>query len=190
MRTQAHEDLVPPAVTAARQAAEAAGFTLSCSDPTGRLLRVLAARCVVGVLLEVGTGCGVGAAWIASGMGPGSRLLTFELDLDRAAVAREVLAGFGAAVEVRTGDWRDVDPGAPVSLAFVDARSGKWEDQQAVVDRLAPGGTVVMDDLTPLDQFDWDEDPVRDWWSTHPDLVATEVQVSRTEAVLLATRRT
>lgn len=180
---------VPAAVRGARHAAEAAGFAQSCSDATGRLLQVLAARCAGGTLLEVGTGCGVGAAWIASGMGPDCRLVTFEHDGVRASVARDVLRPFGDGVDVRTSDWRTVDLGAPVQLGFVDARSGKWEDQQAVVDRLAPGGVVVLDDFTPFDQLDWDEDPVRDWWTDHPDLVATEVLVSPAEAVLLATRR-
>lgn len=181
-----HRTATGDAVGAARRAAEVAGFTLSCSDATGRLLRLLAARCRDGLLLEVGTGCGVGAAWIVSGMGPGCRLHTFELDERRAHVARDVLGPLGR-VEVHTGDWRAVDLGAPVELAFVDARSGKWEDQQAIVDRLAPGGVVVMDDLTPQHVLDWDDDPVRDWWTSHPDLVTTEVLVSPREAVLLAT---
>ena len=50
---------------------------------------------------ELGAGCGVGAAWIATGLRDGSRLVTVEADAQRAQAAREVLAG-RADVQVLT----------------------------------------------------------------------------------------
>lgn len=186
---QPDEAVLPQLVRDALAAAAAAGFEHSCSHSTGRLLRVLAARHATGTLLEIGTGLGVGAAWIASGMGSGCRLQTFETDLDRAALAAEVLAPM-TNVEVHVGDWRTAAIDGPARLAFVDARSGKWEDQQCVVDRVEVGGMIVLDDFTPLDELPWDEDPVRDWWFGHPQLLTTEVLVDKTEAVLLAAKVT
>jgi predicted O-methyltransferase YrrM len=179
----------PAIVRDAHEAAVAAAFEHSCSHPTGRLLRVLAARYTTGILLEVGTGLGVGAAWIASGMGSGCRLHTFETDPDRAALAAEVLAPM-TNVEVHLGDWRTAVLGGPARLAFVDARSGKWEDQQNVVDRVEVGGTIVLDDFTPLEELTWEDDPVRDWWFGHPKLLTTEILVGKAEAVLLAVKVT
>ena len=42
-----------------------------------------------------------------------------------------------------------------------------------------------MDDLTPGRSG---PDPVREFWLNHPDLAATELQVSPREAVILAVR--
>jgi hypothetical protein len=69
---------------------------------------------------------------------------------------------------------------------FVDARGGTWEDQQHVVDRVEVGGMIVLDDFTPVDELTWDEDPVRDWWLGHPQLLTTEILGDKAEAVLLA----
>jgi hypothetical protein len=42
----------------------------------------------------------------------------------------------------------------------------------------------VLDDLTPGYR---DPDPVRELWLAHPRLVAAELQVSSTEAVIIGT---
>ena len=55
----------------------------------------------------------------------------------------------------------------------------------AFVGMLAPGATAVIDDLTPGRSA---HDPVRELWLGHPDLAATELQVSPREAVIVAVR--
>jgi len=60
---------VPARVQEATRAAAEAGFSLSCDHGLGRLLGVLAAAVKQeGSILELGTGAGVGVAWIVAGM--------------------------------------------------------------------------------------------------------------------------
>src|SRR3954471_19988626 len=92
----------PAAVIRALRAAERVGFAVrrgagpgpSCCLPAaGRVLAMLAAQHPGGRLAELGTGVGVGAAWLAWGMDPTATLVTVEADPQRAAVAAEVLGG-------------------------------------------------------------------------------------------------
>ena len=93
-------DLVQRAVEAARQI----GFPVHRDDPghgrgsaslpgTGRFLAMLAAGCHGGRIGELGTGTGIGTAWISGAMPADCTLVTAELDPDRAAAAARVLAG-------------------------------------------------------------------------------------------------
>jgi demethylmenaquinone methyltransferase/2-methoxy-6-polyprenyl-1,4-benzoquinol methylase len=61
---------MPEPVRLAIERAELAGFAMSCAPGTGRLLAVLATAVPAkGRVLElVGTGTGVGTAWIAHGL--------------------------------------------------------------------------------------------------------------------------
>jgi predicted O-methyltransferase YrrM len=74
---------VPEQVLAATERATRAGFTMSCDPGTGHLLAVLAARTPAGGrLLELGTGTGVGTAWLLHGLRGRSdvELITVEHD--------------------------------------------------------------------------------------------------------------
>lgn len=111
--------------------------------------------------------------------------VTVELDRGRAAAATELLAE-DPDVRVLHGDWHEVMPReAPFDLLFYDG-GGKQRpdlDGEEVIGLLAPGATIVMDDLTPGRAG---PDPVREFWLTHPRLVAAEVGVSPREAVIVA----
>jgi predicted O-methyltransferase YrrM len=75
--------VLPPLVQRAFALAERLEFERSCSVEAGQLLRVLAGqrgRMRVG---EIGTGCGVGAAWILSALAPETPFVTVELDPER-----------------------------------------------------------------------------------------------------------
>ena len=56
--------------------ATALRFERSSIRQVGRLLAVLAAQRPRGLFAEVGTGCGVGTAWLASALGPEAALVT------------------------------------------------------------------------------------------------------------------
>lgn len=181
---------VPPLARRAQAAAAEAGFMLSCTDEVGRLLRTLAAS-VDGDAAESGTGTGVGAAWIAAGLPPHRRLTTVEREPDRAQAAAAVLAE-DARVTVLEGDWTRLQERAPYALLFCDG-GGKRAGRDQAVELLAPGGMVVLDDFTPCQGwppvFEGARDELREWWLTHPALVATEVLVTPAMAVIVATKK-
>lgn len=173
----------PPLVQRALALAKRLGFERSCSLQTGRLLQVLASQRGRTRAGEIGAGCGVGAAWMLTGLPPSVPFVTVERDAQLAAAARELLSEDPVA-RVLEGDWREVVAAeAPFDLLFVDARDAKTDP--AVIGLLAPGGTAILDDLTPGSPMPY---PVRELWLDHPELAAIEIAVSEREAVILATR--
>ena len=92
-------------------------------------------------------------------------------------------------MRVLEGDWRRVMPAeAPFDLLFYDG-GGKQRpdlDGEDVLGLLAPGGTLVMDDLTPGRAAGGD--PVRSFWLAHPDLAAVELTLSADMAAIVAVR--
>jgi len=58
-------------------------------------------------------------------------------------------------------------------------------DVDAVIGLLAPGGTVVLDDLTPGGTG---PDPVRDFWLEHPQLASIELLTTPKTAAILGIR--
>ena len=176
---------VPPLVREALAGADAAGFEQSCSPGMGRLLHVLAARVRSGRIGELGTGSGVGAAWIASALEPDVELVTVEMDAGRARQAAELFGDLGN-VTVVEGDWSQLAARGPFDLVFCDTVAPKVERIDATIALLAPGATIVLDDYTGLARAG---DTQRDAWLHHPHLVATEVLVSETEAAVVGVRR-
>lgn len=79
------------------------GFKMSCDPRTGSLLRTLATSKPGARILELGTGTGVSAAWLPSGMSEGSSLLTVENDERLCAVAEQAL-GADERVRIVHGD--------------------------------------------------------------------------------------
>ena len=169
-------------------AAERSGFTRSCAPEVGRLLHVLAAERGRTRVAEIGTGCGVGAAWIVSALDPAVPFVTVELDRGRARAAAELFAE-DRNVRVLEGDWHALMPAeAPFDLLFYDG-GGKQRpdlDGEDVVGLLAPRGLVAMDDLTPGRAVEGDA--VREFWLRHPDLAAVELMLSPTIAAIVAVR--
>lgn len=170
----------PEPVTVAKRRALDVGFELrpegnragggetgpsACLDEVGALLRALTAARPGGLIGEVGTGAGVGAAWIASGLAAGARLVTVEIEPALAQAAAEVLADHGN-VEVVSGDWLQVMPArAPFDLVFFDGGGREAlarENWPLLAALLKPGGIMILDDLTP-------EELWPDEWRGKPD---------------------
>ncbi len=169
--------------------ARALDYDRSCSPEFGRLLRTLATA-AGGALAEIGTGVGVGAAWMVTGMRPGARLLTVESDAGRAAKATALFAGI-SGVTVLHADWRAILPHGPFCLVFPDVHAAKVAPE--VVDALQPGGIAVIDDLTPEEHWppEWrgKPDPLREFWLGHPALAAVEVRLTATTSAIIAAKR-
>ncbi len=181
---------VPLLVRQALALAERLEFASSCTPEVGRLLAALAAHVPRGTIGEVGTGYGVGTAWLASALVPTSRLVTVERDVARATSARDLFVALDK-VQVLSGDWRALLPYGPFDLLFADTPT-KRDEPKALLAALRPGGMLVLDDLTPEEHWPpaWrgQPDPVRDFWLNDPRLRATELLTTPTSAVIVATR--
>jgi predicted O-methyltransferase YrrM len=174
----------PPRVWRAVENTRRAGFPLACTPEVGRLLQL----CARGArrIGELGTAYGVGAAWIESGMGPGARLITVELDAERARSARELFAD-RPFVEVLTGDWSLCLERGPFDMLFSDGGPKRNPgDPEKLFPLLKPGGLVVLDDYTAGYAQD---DVSRKIWLSSRRYRALEVTLTPDASVILATRR-
>ncbi len=193
----------PPLVMRAQALARQLGFPLtrqeagyagpSASLPgVGRFLALLAAGCIGGRIGELGTGVGIGAAWIASAMPASCMLITAEIDQQRATAARELLAE-DPRVEVITGDAVTIiSSRGPFDLLFSD---GGWRADADLVSLLRIGGRIVNDDLTPHKALPPDSpfltnDPKRRLFFGDPRLISTEVVLPDLQNSLLVGTRT
>lgn len=176
---------IPPLVARARAAAAELGFEKSCRDEDGMLLHVLAGRRGVERVSEIGTGTGVGTAWLASALRPGTPLFTAESEPVLARAAATVFAD-DPDVHVLEGDWREVlPPHAPFDLIFVDGGRAK-DVPDDVLGLAAPGATLVMDDFSA----DWDgPDPRRERWRSHPRAAVVELGTGGNGSALVAVVR-
>jgi demethylmenaquinone methyltransferase/2-methoxy-6-polyprenyl-1,4-benzoquinol methylase len=140
---------VPERVRIARERAAAAGFDLSCEDEVGRLLRVLAAAVRPGGrILELGTGTGVGLAWLVSGVEGRDDVAITSVELDPALAAVAAALDWPAFVDLRCADALAVLDGVgDVDLLFADAQGGKTEGLERSILALGPGGLLAVDDM-------------------------------------------
>jgi predicted O-methyltransferase YrrM len=182
---------VPPAVSRAFEVSRKSGYASFCRNETGRLLATLAAT-RTGTLAEFGTGCGVGTAWLRSGIREGARILTAELDPTLADAAASIFTG-DPQVEVLAADWSTLRDRGPFSLLFLDAREPKHSGADAIIDLVEPGGVVVLDDFTPCESwppvFDGRVDVLREQWLTDERFTTVEVMVASDASVLIAAKR-
>jgi len=171
----------PAGVSAARQRAARAGFEHSCDDGTGRLLAVLAAAVPEGGrILEIGTGVGMGCAWMVHGLGSRMdvELVTVEFDASSAAIAAG--GAWPTYVQLICGDINELIPTlGTFDLIFPDAPAGKWTGLDRTISSLRPRGVLVVDDLIPKpDQpEEWNRYLARtqEKLLSHPDLVTVEI---------------
>ncbi len=182
---------LPEIVTRAFDGCRRAGYVSFCRNETGRLLATLAAT-RGGTLAEFGTGCGVGTAWLRSGVRRGARILTAELDPRLAKAAQLIFVG-DPDVEVLAADWSTLRDKGPFSLLFLDSGTPNEVGVDSIADLVESGGIVVLDEFTPCAQ--WPPitggrvDTLREQWLSDERFVTVEVMVAPDASALIATRR-
>lgn len=183
---------LPALVVKAVDLARRIGFTKSCRPEQGRLLSALAsgARERIG---ETGTGCGVGLAWLIAGRRRGVRVVSVERDRRLVELTSELFAGV-PGVEIVHGDWTAVHSHGPFDLLVVDGGGNGKQGAAADPERLlTPGGSIVIDDFTPLTAWppvhEGRPDGARLAWLEHPALLATEVRLAADLSTVIGTRR-
>jgi predicted O-methyltransferase YrrM len=176
----------PPRVWAAVELTRSRRFAKACTPEVGKLLQLCATLSGVEKACELGTAYGVGAAWIESGLRPGSSLVTVELDRERAADAKTMFAG-SDSVEVVSGDWSLARDWAPFDLLFSDGGPKRAPgDPEKLAALVRAGGLVVLDDYTPSHADK--KDPARRLWLESSLYRARELLVAPDAAVILAVR--
>ena len=139
-----------------------------------------------------GTGVGVGAAWMITNLGPGQRFVSVESDPIRFSAVSASALNKEARVSFIQGDWRLILDHKPFQLLFVDGGGLKGSLPEEIVESVAVGGLLLMDDLTPpelwSDPAAAEADPARTAWLEHPRLLATELRVRQDHSVMLAAK--
>jgi predicted O-methyltransferase YrrM len=182
---------LPEIVHRAFEVSRRAGYVSFCRNETGRLLAALAAT-RTGTLAEFGTGCGVGTAWLRSGVPAGTRIVTAELDAKLAKAAAVIFAD-DPDVEVLSADWSTLLDKGPFSLLFLDSGESSEVRVDSVADLVDSGGIVVLDDFTPCASWppisNGRVDTLREEWLTDDRFTAAEVMVASDASAIIATRR-
>jgi predicted O-methyltransferase YrrM len=182
---------LPDVVNRAFAGARKAGYVSFCRNETGRLLAMLAAT-RTGTMAEFGTGCGVGTAWLRSGVRGDVRIVTAELDAKLATAATAIFSD-DPQVEVLEADWSTLLDKGPFSLLFLDAGQPTEVGVDAVADLVEEGGIVVLDDFVPCEM--WPPitggrvDTLRERWLTDERFTAVEVMVAPDASTIVATKR-
>ena len=138
----------------------------------GRLLRLLAEVADAKHIVEIGTSNGYSGLWLLLALRTtGGRLTTYEIDTERAAMARENFkrAGVGDIVTIVEGDAHKEVPKLKeqIDILFLDAdKEGYIDYLNKLLPLLRPGGLVVAHNMNVRQA---DPDYVR-VITTNPDL--------------------
>lgn len=174
---------LPALVAKAAEAARNVQFKNSCAIVYGRLLQMLARHEHDGYIGEIGTGCGVGTAWMLSGASSDTRIVTIEQDPIQVTGARTLFADH-PNVTVLHGDGLELAAHGPFDLLYADALPGKHHSQEVAVSMVRPGGMIVVDDLTS-----GGTNGLRTWWLSSPLVTSIEIDLGDDFAAILAVRR-
>ena len=148
-------DQTPPAAVAEiERRTNELGFNMASESRTGAMLRMLAATKPGGHVLELGTGTGLGTAWLLDGMDAKARLISVDIDSAVQSVARAVL-GHDRRLELIVEDGAEFLQRCTntFDLIFADAMPGKYESLDRALALLQPGGIYIIDDMLP--QTNW-----------------------------------
>lgn len=133
------------------------GFNMASDPKTGALLRVLATTKQNGRFLELGTGTGLSAAWILSGMDSNSTLVSIDNNPQAQKVAKKYLSADDRIEFIcQEGiQWLEENQAKRFEFIFADALPGKFENLNLALNLLTKGGLYIVDDLLP--QENWPE---------------------------------
>jgi predicted O-methyltransferase YrrM len=163
------------------------------TPPQGKLLHLLARACGARRILEIGTLGAYSTIWLARALPPSGKLITLEIDLHHAEVARRNLerAKVSGRVEIRVGDAAvllDAMQGfvEPFDFVFVDADKKSSDVYfKAVLTLSHPGTVIIVDNVVRegkvADASSDDEDirgirRMTEWLATQKNISATAIQ--------------
>jgi predicted O-methyltransferase YrrM len=146
-----HDD----ALAAAERAIIESGIPqISVTRNQGKFLQVLAKLCGAKKILEVGTLGGYSTIWMARALPPGGKIITLEVDLKHADVARKNFerAGLSNVIDIRLGKAIDTmpklkaDDEGPFDMIFIDADKPPYAEYLQLAIKLSRPGTLIVVD--------------------------------------------
>jgi caffeoyl-CoA O-methyltransferase len=122
----------------------------------GRVLATLVSTLRPALVVDIGTFTGYSALCLAEELPPRGRVITCEIDPAMAAIAARYFARspHGAKIDLRVGPAAETlrTIRKPIDLAFIDADKGQyWAYYEAILERLAPNGLIVVDNTLMFD---------------------------------------
>jgi predicted O-methyltransferase YrrM len=184
---------LPGIVAAAMGRARGAQFPMSCDPEVGSFLATLAAAVPAhGRILELGTGAGVGLAWLVHGLAARRDVEVVSVEIDSRMAELASQAEWPPYVRIVQDDALAVLRSCgQFNLVFADAQGGKWEGLDLTVAAVETGGQLVVDDMNPPEWMNHEHREktleVRLRLLSHPDLVS--VEVAWASGLILSTRR-
>jgi len=152
----ATEHTTPPAPFLAQLAADTRekldSPQMLTGEIEGRLLEFLVFLAQPRLVLEIGTYSGYSALSMAQALPAAARIITCELDPERAAFAGRHIAqsGYGDRIEIRQGPALETITGldGPFDLVFIDADKEGYRDYyEGVLPKLSARGLIVVDNV-------------------------------------------
>jgi predicted O-methyltransferase YrrM len=135
--------------------AEERGRMQSVPMDDGRFLRLLAESTDAQQVVEIGTSQGLSAVWFCLGLlRTGGKITTYEIDPERAKIARENFerAGVSDIVTLVLGDAHEKvrEFEGEIDILFLDADKRGYVDYlEKLLPKIRPGGLVVAHNITP-----------------------------------------
>jgi len=131
------------------------GGNMNVPAEDGRLLRILAESVGAKHIVEIGTSNGYSGIWQCLALkATGGKLTTFEIDAQRAAMARVNFrkAGVEDLVTLVEGDAHEkvAQVEGPIDILFLDAdKEGYLDYLNKLLPKLRPGGLVIGHNINP-----------------------------------------
>ena len=172
---------------------------------TGALLHVLALASGARRVLEVGTAIGVSTLYLARALPDDGRVVSFEIDPERQAAARDYLerAGLLGRADLRLQDAREGlgELDGSFDMAFIDGVKAQYGDYfEALLPLLRSGAVLAVDNVLMSGTVaenrsdgNWTEEKIANARAFnarlrgHPDLIGTLTPVG--DGLLIAVRR-
>jgi predicted O-methyltransferase YrrM len=149
MEDQVFRD-VPVQYKSITEATGKLSFNMNSDLHTGSLLKTLVASRPSGRILELGTGGGLAASWIAEGMTKEAHLISIESNAALLEIASRQLKD--PRIEFVLADayaWIRDYRGEKFDLIFADAMPGKYDLFEETIALVRSGGLYIVDDMLP-----------------------------------------